>query len=197
MSSHHFVKEKQEPAIYIHSEESLDMNLLGQLLEWCPFVIADEHSLYVLNHEPIKIDLVIHRDLSLEEIQTWTANQSNLKILSLKKDEDKLSTVLQHLINENHFAISLVACSDEHFEKIKYLNLPLDIIQYHPNSKAFFVNQHFQKWKEKDSLISIDSEPIDTKNLVKQNELWRVMEDGLVEISVDKRTLLKEYSIEN
>ena len=197
MSSHHFVKEKQEPAIYIHSEESLDMNLLGQLLEWCPFVIADEHSLYVLNHEPIKIDLVIHRDLTLEEIHTWTANQSNLKILSLNKDDDKLSSVLHHLANENHYAISLVACSDEHFESIKHLNLALDIIQYHPNSKAFFVNQHFQKWKEKDSLMSIDSEPVDTKNLVKQNECWRVVEDGLVEIFVQQKTLLKEFSIEN
>lgn len=197
MSSHHFVKEKQEPAIYIHSEDSLDIVLLGQLLEWCPFVIADEHALFVLNHEPIKIDLVIQRDLTDDDIQLWTANQSNIKVLKLDTKEDKFTSVLNYLVAEQHFAISLIACSDEHFEKLKNLDLPLDIIQYHPNYKAFFIKEHFLKWKEKDSILELNEEPIAFKNIVKQNNSWKVIEDGLVEINVNKKTLIKEYTLGN
>jgi len=197
MSSHHFVKEKQEPAIYIHSEDSLDMNLLGQLLEWCPFVIADEHALYLLNHEPIKIDLVIQRDLIDEDIQTWIANQSDIKILKLKKNEDKFISVLNYLAAENHFAISLMACHDEHFEKLKSVELNLDIIQYHSDYKGFFIKDHFLKWKEKGSLIEINALPLETKNLMKQNNFWEVMEDGLVEIRVNNKTFIKEYNFGN
>ncbi len=197
MSSHHFVKEKQEPAIYIHSEDSLDTILLGQLLEWCPFVIADEHALFVLNHEPIKIDLVIQRDLSDDDIQLWTANQSNIKILKLTTEEDKFISVLNYLVSEQHFAISLIACSNEHFEKLKQLDLPLDIIQYHTNYKAFFIQEHFQKWKEKNSILELNEVPISTKNIIKQNNFWKVIEDGLVEINVNKKTLIKEYNLGN
>lgn len=197
MSSHHFVKEKQEPALYIHSEETLDTDLLGQLLEWCPFVIVDEHALYVLNHEPIKIDLVIQRDLSDDEIQTWIANQSDTKILKLKSNDDKLISVLNYLASENHYAISLVACTDLHFEKLMELEFPLDIIQYHTTYKGFFIKDHFLKWKEKDSLIEINSDTIETKNLIKQNNFYKVLDDGLVEIKVKSKTLIKEITFGN
>lgn len=197
MSSHHFVKEKQEPALYIHSEETLDLELLGQLLEWCPYVIVDEHALYVLNHEPIKIDLVIQRDLGDEEIETWTANQSDIKILKLNSTDDKLISVLNYLISENHSAISLIACNNEHFNKLKTLDFPLDIIQYNKQYKGFFIKNHFLKWKEKDSILEIESDDIETKNLIKQNNFYKVIEDGLVEIKVKTKTLIKEFTIGN
>jgi hypothetical protein len=197
MSSHHFVKEKQEPALYIHSEETLDADLLGQLLEWCPFVIVDEHALYVLNHEPIKIDLVIQRDLSDDEIQTWIANQSDTKILKLNSNDDKLISVLKYLTSENHSAISLIACTDEHFEKLMKLDFPLDIIQYRTAYKGFFIKDHFLKWKEKDSILEIESDEMETKNLIKQNNFYKVLEDGLVEIKVKSKTLIKEFTIGN
>lgn len=194
MSSHHFVREKQEPAIYIHSEESLDLELLGQLLEWCPYVIVDEHALFVINHEPIKIDLVIQRDLTDDDIQTWVANQSDIKVLKLNTGDDKLISVLNYLASENHFAISLIACNDAHFEKLKNIDFPLDVIQYNSLYKGFFIKEHFLKWKEKDSLIEINSETVETKNLIKQNNLHKVIKDGLVEIKVNHRTLIKEFT---
>lgn len=197
MSSHHFVKEKQEPALYIHSEKFLNTDLLGQLLEWCPYVIVDEHALYILNHEPIKIDLVIQQELSDSEITEWTANQSNLKIIKIDKNEDKLLWLLNYLEKENHFAISLLACSDEHFQKIQSREYKLDIIQYTEQYKGFFISQMFKKWKEKDSEFEINTENVETKNLVRCNSNWKVIEDGLVEIHVRTKTYIKEYKLGN
>jgi thiamine pyrophosphokinase len=197
MSSHHFVKEKQEPALYIHSEKFLNTELLGQLLEWCPFVIVDEHALYILNHEPIKIDLVIQQLLSDSEISEWTANQPNIKIIKLDETEDKLLSLLQYLEKENHFAISLLACSDEHFKIIQTNNFNLDIIQYTEQYKGFFIDRTFKKWKEKDSEFEINVEEIETKNLIRCNSIWKVIEDGLVEIQVKSKTYIKEFKLGN
>jgi hypothetical protein len=197
MSSHHFVKEKQEPALYIHSEKFLNTELLGQLLEWCPYVIVDEHALFILNHEPIKIDLVVQQELSDTDIADWTASQSDLKILRIEKGKDKLSSLLQYLEKENHFAISLLACSDEHFQAIQTSNFNLDIIQYTDAYKGFFIEDKFSKWKEKDSIIEIFNEEASTKNLIRHPKGWKVIEDGLVEIVVKSKTYIKELTLDN
>lgn len=198
MSSHHFVKEKQEPALFIHSEQSLNLELLGQLLEWSPFVIADEHVLYYINHEPIKIDLIIQQNLSDEEIDEWTANQADLSILKLSSTENKLMAVLQYLEKENHKALSLLACSDEQIKKLQDIPTNIDIIQYADEYKGFFMMHDFKKWKVKDSVFEIFDAPIETKNLIFCNHsTWKVVSDGLVEINLIKKTYIKEYNLDN
>jgi hypothetical protein len=44
MSSHHIVKEKQEPALYIHHFGNFDEEYLGQLLEWSPTLLVATNS---------------------------------------------------------------------------------------------------------------------------------------------------------
>lgn len=197
MSSHHFVKDKQEPAVYIYSEESLNYELLGQLLEWCPVVIADEHVLYLLNHEPIKIDIVVQRDLSDDEISAWVSTQSNLNVIKLDLAEDKLFSIIAYLQKENHSALSLIACSDEHFAKLNEFDFELDIIQYSKNYKGFYIKNSFKKWKEAGSLFKIDSTNLEVHNLEKQNEYWKVKSDGIVEIKTTRKTYIQEFDSES
>ena len=40
MSSHHIVRDDQEPALIIANGEACSMNLLHQLLEWSPLVVV-------------------------------------------------------------------------------------------------------------------------------------------------------------
>ena len=42
MSSHHIVREKQEPALLVLGLNNFSTELLGQLLEWNPTVITTE-----------------------------------------------------------------------------------------------------------------------------------------------------------
>ncbi len=197
MSSHHFVREKQEPALYIHSNDTLNNELLGELLEWSPYVIVDEHALYMISHEPIKIDLVVQQELSPNDINLWIANQSAVKVLNLSKDAHKLHSVLDYLEKEQHFAISLLACNDKSFEELSIYNHKLDIIQYSPSYKGFYINRHFSKWMQKDSLLEINNAFAETKNLEKCTTTWKVMEDGIVEIHVSEKTYIKEFKFGN
>src|ERR1700748_3107104 len=59
MSSHHIVREKQEPALLILGMDTFSDELLGQLLEWSPTVIATELMAEKLHSEGIKVDLIL------------------------------------------------------------------------------------------------------------------------------------------
>ena len=197
MSSHHFVKEKQEPALYIHSNDTLNLELLAQLLEWSPYVIVDEHTLYMINHEPIKIDLVVQQELSIDDINLWIDNQSDVKVFKVNKETNKLQAVLDYLEKEQHFAISLVACNDKSFEALSLHNHKLDIIQYSNNYKGFYINNRFSKWMQKDAVLEINNDFVETKNLKKCTTNWKVIEDGIVEILVTQKTYIKEFKFDN
>jgi thiamine pyrophosphokinase len=58
MSSHHIVKEKQEPALIIANGESCSLELMGQLLEWSPFVIVLDGAINRVIDLGIKIDVL-------------------------------------------------------------------------------------------------------------------------------------------
>ena len=61
MSSHHIVKEGQEPALIIANGESCSTELLGQLLEWSPFVVVLDGAINRVLDLGIKVDLsLIH-----------------------------------------------------------------------------------------------------------------------------------------
>lgn len=58
MSSHHFVKEGQEPAVWILGTK-FNEDILGTLLEWSPYVVASLDAAEKLLSLQIKIDRII------------------------------------------------------------------------------------------------------------------------------------------
>ena len=59
MSSHHIVRDEQEPALIIGDAYALPWEELGQLLEWSPTVICSHRALEGLQHLGIKVDVVV------------------------------------------------------------------------------------------------------------------------------------------
>ncbi|GAA4447777.1 thiamine diphosphokinase [Ravibacter arvi] len=57
MSSHHFVREKQEPALIIANGQECSDELLGQLLEWNPYVVVLDNAIYRVMEKGIKPDI--------------------------------------------------------------------------------------------------------------------------------------------
>jgi len=65
MSSHHFVREGQEPDVWILGND-LCLETLGTLLEWSPAVIAGENAVELLLSLRIKIDKVVTKTQTTE-----------------------------------------------------------------------------------------------------------------------------------
>jgi len=59
MSSHHIVRDDQEPALIIANGAECSMELLGQLLEWSPVVIVLDNAIDRVLQLDIKIDVLL------------------------------------------------------------------------------------------------------------------------------------------
>ena len=72
MSSHHIVREKQEPALIIANGEACSFDLLGQLLEWSPFVVVLDQAIHRVIELGIKVDMLLgdfDADIDLSAIE--------------------------------------------------------------------------------------------------------------------------------
>jgi len=76
MSSHHIVRDDQEPALIIANGEACSYELLGQLLEWSPFVIVLDSAMERALELGIKVDVLLG-DLIEDLMQTIT-KKSNI-----------------------------------------------------------------------------------------------------------------------
>lgn len=195
MSSHHFVKEKQEPALLILSDSSFEKDILEQLLEWSPIIIVEDKCLLQLNHEPIKIDYVLQTDLKLEEIESWISFQDNVRIIDSSNAVNKIKFLINILEREDNQALSIIGHSPIQEEVLKSDEFKMNIIFYSNEYKTYIKYEHFKKWKEIGSLFDIIAENISTKNLLQENSLYKVIEDGTVEINSRAKMIIKEYII--
>ncbi|HBK84253.1 MAG TPA: thiamine diphosphokinase, partial [Flavobacterium sp.] len=59
MSSHHIVRDDQEPALIIANGAACSTELIGQLLEWSPLVIVLDAAIERVLELGIKVDVLL------------------------------------------------------------------------------------------------------------------------------------------
>lgn len=137
MSSHHIIREKQEPALLIMSIDGFNHENLGQLLEWSPTVIVNEAMFEIVDSLGIKIDGVVSANLSyLAQPETIIIHTEN----------NPLQDALKYLTGEQYPAVNII---DEHFCAKDYALYVerIDIVVLTPHKKIFPVRPGFSKWQ--------------------------------------------------
>src|SRR6187402_1560525 len=104
MSSHHFVKEGQEPALII--VDALGLELTEPLLEWVPQVIVLNDIIEDVKNWGIKIDVVIRSSCSEDQLNELLSHQFPFQIVLCKHD-DTLVTALLFLENAGQSSVNL------------------------------------------------------------------------------------------
>lgn len=108
MSSHHVVREKQEPALVIANGEACSSDLLGQLLEWSPTVIVLDGALERALRLGIKIDVILG-DFDGKDPESIRESQYPVKVIHTP---DQLYTDLEkailYLIEEDFPAANIL-----------------------------------------------------------------------------------------
>jgi len=152
MSSHHIVREKQEPALLILGLNSFDLELLGQLLEWSPTVIATSHVAEQLATMGIKVDRILGNDIG-------DVLQSDVKYVPLH-DMPAAEAALNALIAENYAAVNIIA---DNFDVNDYTHfLPrINLVILHQHKKTYPISSGFTKWLPAGDLITITVPPVD------------------------------------
>lgn len=214
MSSHHIVRDDQEPALIIANGASCSEELIGQLLEWSPLVIVLDSAMDRVLELGIKIDVLLG-DFDCDfNPEIYLEKQYPLEIVHTpNQDKTDLDKAFDYLIAKGHKAVNVVWATGKRADHtitnitniVAYRN-QLKIVVLDDHSKVFLLQKKYEKWYPKNTTISLipigKVTGITTKNLfypLKNEELLigyrtgssnHVAEDGIVTIEHQEGDLL-------
>lgn len=173
MSSHHIIREKQEPALYIHELGAFNEEYLGQLLEWSPTLIVNDTEYEKVISMGLKVDAVVNSS-GLKSVQ------ENTRVIDVKTEP--LDAVLDFLIAEQYQAVNVIDTKSNLRELGSYID-EINIVVFTETEKAYAIKSGFKVWKPKGSIFKIEvMSYFETSNLMQEEDGdFVVINDGFVE----------------
>jgi thiamine pyrophosphokinase len=179
MSSHHIVREKQEPALLLLGLSDFPHELLGQLLEWSPTVFAVPEAAEKLIAYGIKTDWVISDNHS-------EALQNDVKFLDAGKSKPA-GAALDYLTKNGYPAVNIITDRLNLVDYEPYVD-KINIVLFYDQKKVFPIKTGFSKWKPAGELIALLSEVanIRVSGLEKISpDLFSTTHDGFFSMNFD------------
>lgn len=163
MSSHHIVRDDQEPALIIANGASCNQELLGQLLEWSPLVIVLDSAIERVIDLNIKVDVVLGDFDRGFDPHEFLKSQYPIEIIHAP-DQNKtdLEKAFDYLIERKIPAVNVVWATGKRADHtitnltniIRYRDL-LKIVILDDHSKVFVLPKKFEKWYPANTPISL------------------------------------------
>jgi thiamine pyrophosphokinase len=179
MSSHHIVREKQEPALFIVNLHHFSKEHLGQLLEWSPTVIVAEQVYEQAERIGIKIDGVVGATIKYRHLHhTHFIDSSGSPI----------QDGLKYLVGEKYPAVNIIT---ESFMLKDYVLFAehINLVIFVDHRKIFTIRSGFSKWQSKGQKIELLHEipKLSTSGLIKiSNHFYETQKDGFYSIAFDQ-----------
>ena len=151
MSSHHIVREKQEPALLIIDFAGFNPEYLGQLLEWSPTVIVNEFAYAEAEQSGIKIDAVITTNPAFE-------SQQQARII--ETETSPIEDGLKFLTGEQYHAVNIIAPEFTLKDYALYAEL-INLAVFTQAKKIYAVKSGFSKWEVAGKEIELVHEVVD------------------------------------
>ena len=214
MSSHHIVRDDQEPALIIANGASCSEELMGQLLEWSPLVIVLDSAIERVLELGIKVDVLLGDFDRGFNPEYYLEKQYPLEIVHTpNQDKTDLEKAFDYLIDKGHKAVNVIWATGRRADHtitnitniVAYRN-QLKIVIIDDHSKVFLLHNKYDKWYIANTTLSLipigKVSGITTKNLfypLNNEELTigyrtgssnHVTEDGIVSIVHEKGDLL-------
>lgn len=150
MSSHHIVREKQEPALLVLGMNNFSFEFLGQLLEWSPTVISTQHTAPFLHEAGIKIDWIIAGN-------KYKPMQRDIKVMPMGNDT-MAEAALKYLVTNGYPAVNIIT-DDLQLKDYLFFTDKINLVIFNNNCKIYPVNSGFSKWKPAGEFIEILTHP--------------------------------------
>ncbi|RZJ69665.1 thiamine diphosphokinase [Flavobacterium sp.] len=186
MSSHHIVRDDQEPALIIANGEACSMELLNQLLEWSPLVVVLDSAMDRVAPLGIKVDVLLGDFDRGFDPTTRDDYQFPIEIVHTpNQDKTDLEKAFDYLIERKIPSANVVWATGKRADHtlanvtniVRYKN-QLKIVILDDYSKIFRLPEKFEKWYTKDSVISLM--PVGkVTGISAQNLVWPLQNDEL------------------
>lgn len=199
MSSHHVVREHQEPALLLWEAKNIAMEVVFQLLEWSPVVATHLQALDLLIHAGIKVDVVFCSTEELDEAKERLAEQHPVKLIAVHGLS--VYDALFYLQKEGAAGVNIcTTINNETIEILEKEALLLKMVLFNDTHSFFPLKGYFEKWLPSSAEVLIQS--IGTVELTTNgfmtdcnregftgNSQLIVAKDGIVSLMVEKGVL--------
>jgi thiamine pyrophosphokinase len=184
MSSHHFVKEDQEPALLIADAKAASYNQVQELLEWSPTILVLEQTLLRVLTWGIKMDVVIVESAHLQAIQPLLFDQNPVKILTCESGEDPMELGMRYLSQHPYKSVNILGGSFADFQKF---TTAMDVVFFQNCLRwAFIRNAKYEKWLPAGRILQV------AFDLLQDAEIIKINEDGLFTLSRNRGFWINE-----
>lgn len=187
MSSHHFVREGQEPALFI--VEPIALQVTQTLLEWVPMVLVAEGALDQVLAWGIKIDAVLSTgSAGTTALSQKLAGQGPIKLISVETDDMLIRDGLCYLMKNRQESVNITALSLDGVmhEAVHYGNrLQLNVIDARQKWCAI-VARRFEKWLPVGAILEVKQsqteQDIEISGLERKPGYFEAVNTGVVAI---------------
>ena len=175
MSSHHIVREKQEPALVIINLGDFEEEHLGQLLEWTPMIFVAKEMVDKVASLGIKIEIVLP-----SKTKNDFTFQEHVKVLNV--EETSLKTAMSYLISEGFPSVNIITNNFIVADYLAFIS-QIDLVVFEDNKKIYPVKSGFNKWKAEGEKITIlkENNTAELKTIgleITEKDYYKTLNDG-------------------
>ena len=166
MSSHHFVKEQQEPAVFILEVEGISFETVAPLLEWSPTLLVAQEAVEVVLSWGIKIDVVLGTMDFQKENRHLLEEQYPLRFLTVSTGST-LEEGVHYLLASQHKGVHLVGFNHQNHQELEEKIHHLDLTLLDGDWKYYPVKGgKFSKWfvPAEIRILASENQPVEVSN---------------------------------
>lgn len=156
MSSHHFVKEDQEPALLILNPDAVSFEKVQELLEWSPLVIVSNTVIERVLSWGIKIDVLLLPDAH-QEFNQIVLDQMPIQIIRYAEGQTEIESTIQFLLDRKQYNLNVIGIDPQNNSSIEFFSSEIiNIVLFNEKCKWHFVGDGFySKWLPDQSILKI------------------------------------------
>jgi thiamine pyrophosphokinase len=163
MSSHHIVRDDQEPALIIANGAACNNELLGQLLEWSPLVVVLDAAIERVTALNIKVDVLLGDFDNGFDPHEFVREQQPVEIVfAPNQEKTDLEKALDYLIDRGIPAVNVIWATGRRADHTlaNLTNLAryrdqIKIVILDDHSKVYLLPRSFSKWYPAGTIISL------------------------------------------
>lgn len=182
MSSHHIVRENQEPALLIADAHAISFEKIQELLEWMPVVVVLSSEVETVIAWGIKVNVVI---TPLAEMETWRdqlVEQTPIRFISYNPDDEPLQTAFYFLTASKAAGVNCLLGSKDDLTKIESFS-NLDIEAFVDNKLWSWMKKgHFEKWFPSGATLYLSPEEMKSEFPEFVSGSYRTVKDGIISL---------------
>lgn len=180
MSSHHIVRENQEPALLIANAQAIAFEKIQELLEWMPTVVVLSSQVESVMAWGIKVDVVI---TPLAEMAQWRdrlIDQEPIRFISYNPDDDPMQTAFYFLTASKAAAVNCLLRSKDDLNRIESFT-DLDVEAFVDNKLwSWMKHGHFEKWYPAGIKLYLFPEELKSEFNEFVSGSYKITKDGIV-----------------